>query len=321
MVESREMGWVILLVTLILVVSVVSIILVAISILCAEPVIPRTALRRSATPIETLPVPLPVPVPRAPKHPTPQPETSNTTSTIIRTPTSPRQVRRTPRSVVGGVLPKMYMLDNSGEKLRLLPDVTEPIIDVTYFRNGLLVLLAYGNLVYLTKDRDEVLEYQLPATENITHIVSFDEKVIGLSEAGKLFQFEFFNEDNYSWERFLPNVNNILYINGTQAGDALWVQSANHGVVYDTTYDVVERKDLPSNTLRVYGTDSNEYIEIDRSATSGVVYSSGGSTRIGDVYDGAWRDHQFVKVAYSHYLQGVQRVRTIGGNLYYIIAT
>lgn len=213
------------------------------------------------------------------------------------------------------------MLDRAGNKLRLLQGVSEPVVDVVYFRDGLLVLLAYGNLVYLTKDGTEVLEYQLPATESITQLAPFNDQAIGLSEDGRLYKFTFFNEDNYCWDALLPALHDIVYVAGTDTGDILWVQTKDRGVAYDTTADVVDRQDYSTDMVRVYGTDSNEYIDINRVETTGVVRSSGGTRTIEDVYTGSWRDHEFVRVSYEHTLAGVQRVRTIGGNLYYIIET
>ena len=317
MVEQQYI-WVIVLVSVVLVLSIVSIILVSVSMVSSEPVIPKSALKKSTTPRGAVPsAPLPVPVPRPARHPTPR-VSARGTSTVIRTPTSPKEVRTTPR-VRGAKNAKLYMLDRAGNKLRLLQGVDEPVVDVVYFRDGLLVLLAYGNLVYLTKEVDEVLEYQLPATEPVTQLAPFNDQVIGLSEDGHLYQFTFFNEDNYSWDPVLPTLHDITYVAGTEAGDILWVQTKDRGVAYDTTADVVDRQDYTTDTVRVYGADCNEYIEIDRGQTTGTVRSSGGSQTIEEVYTGAWRDHEFVRVSYEHTLAGVQRVRSVGGNLYYII--
>jgi hypothetical protein len=182
-----------------------------------------------------------------------------------------------------------------------------------------LVLLAYGNLVYLTQEDDEVLEYQLPATEPITMLAPFGDTAVGLSEDGHLYQFTFFNEDNYAWDPILPTLHDIVYVCGTDVGDVLWVQTKDRGVAYDGTADVVDRQDYTTDMVRVYGADCNEYVEINRAETTGTVRSSGGNERIEDVYTGSWRGHEFVRVSYEHYLAGVQRVRTVGGNLYYII--
>jgi hypothetical protein len=310
--------WVIALVSIVLVLSVVSIILVAVSLASSEPVIPRSALKKSTTPRTTVPsAPPPAPVPRPARHPTPR-VSARGTATVIRTPTSPKQVRTTPR-VRGAKSNKLYMLDREGNKLRLLQDINEPVTDVVYFRDGLLVLLAYGNLVYLTKEGDEVLEYQLPATEPIIQLAPFNGQVVGLCEDGHVYQFTFFNEDNYSWDPVLPTLHDIVYIAGTDAGDILWVQTKDRGIAYDATADVVDRQDYTSDVVRVYGADCNEYIEINRGETTGTVRSSGGSEKIEEVYTGAWRDHEFVRVSYEHTLAGVQRVRTVAGNLYYII--
>lgn len=318
MEKSKQTALIIALISVVLVLSVVSIIMVSVSLASSEPVLPRSALKKSTTPVSALPQPPPPePVPRPARHPTPR-VSARGTATVIRTPTSPKQVRTTPR-IRGEKVAKLYMLDRAGNKLRLLEGVSEPVVDVVYYRNGLLVLLAYGNLVYLTQEGDEVLEYQLPATEPITMLAPFGEGAIGLSEDGHLYQFTFFNEDNYSWEPVLPTLHDIVYIAGTDAGDILWVQTKDRGVAYDGTADVVDRQDYTTDTVRVYGADCNEYIEINRSATTGTVRSSGGSERIEEVYAGAWRDHEFVRVSYEHYLAGVQRVRTVGGNLYYII--
>ena len=310
--------WIIALVSVVLVLSVVSIILVSVSMASSEPVIPTSAFRKSTTPRGAVPsAPLPAPGPRSARHPTPR-VSARGTATVIRMPTSPKQVRTTPR-VRGAKMAKLYMLDREGNKLRLLQGVEEPVVDVVYFRDGLLVLLAYGNLVYLTKEGEEVLEYQLPATEPIHQLAPFNDQVIGLSEDGHLYQFTFFNEDNYAWDPVLPTLHDIVYIAGTDAGDILWVQTKDRGIAYDTTADVVDRQDYTSDTVRVYGADCNEYIEIDRSTTTGKVRSSGGSQSIEEVYTGTWRDHEFVRVSYEHTLAGVLRVRTVGGNLYYII--
>lgn len=316
MVDQKQMTWIIVLVAIVLVLSVVSIILVSVSVASSEPVIPRSALRKSTTPKAAVPSP-PVPVPRPSRHPTPR-VSARGTATVIRTPTSPKQVRTTPR-VRGAKLAKLYMLDREGNKLRLLEDVQEPVVDVVYFRNGLLVLLAYGNIIYITKEGDEVLEYQLPATEDITMLAPFNDTVIGLSSDGRLYKFTFFHEDNYTWDPVLPTVDGITYICGTDMGDILWVQTKNYGVAYDTTADIVDRQDYRKDMVRIYGADCNEYIEIDKADTTGIVRSSGGSEKIEEVYSGTWRDHEFVRVSYDHYLAGIQRVRTVGGNLYYII--
>lgn len=315
---EKHTAWIIALISVVLVLSVVSIIMVSVSLASSEPVLPRSALKKSTTPVDALPPsPPPEPVPRAARHPTPR-VSSRGTATVIRTPTAPKRVRTTPR-VKGAAIAKLYMLDRAGKKLRLLEGVSEPVVDVVYYRRGLLVLLAYGNLVYLTQDGDEVLEYQLPATEPIIMLAPFGENAIGLSEDGHLYQFAFFNEDNYAWEPILPTLHDIVYISGTDAGDILWVQTKNLGVAYDNTADVVDRQDYTTDTVRVYGADCNEYVEINRAETKGTVQSSGGSERIDEVYTGSWRDHEFVRVSYEHYLAGVQRVRTVCGNLYYII--
>lgn len=311
--------WLVVVVSALIVLALVSLILVSVSLISTEPVLPRSAFRTpSPTPAATLPPTRADPVPRlSTRHPTPR-VSARTTATVIRTPTAPKHVRTTPKTR-GEKRAKLYMLDRQGTKLRLLPNIDEPIVDVAYFRNGLLVLLAYGNLVYLTQDQQEVLEYHLPATEPIVQLAFFNDHVVGLSSDGHVYQFTFFNEDNYAWDPILPTLHDLLYICGTETGDVLWVQTKDRGIAYDATADVVDRQDFSEDTVRIYGTDCNEFLELHRATTSGVVHSSGGSQTIEDVYHGTWRDHEVVRVSYDHYLAGVQRVRTIGGNLYYII--
>jgi hypothetical protein len=306
-----------------IVVSLVSLLLISISVITREPVFPRSAVVKSPTPRTTVPStarrtasPLP---PIAERHPSPV-LNSERTATVIRTPTAPRNIRTTPRTERTRDV-CLYMVDSDGNKLRMLTDITEPIVDVAFFRDGLLVLLAYGNLIYLTKEDDDVLEYQLPATEYIIELVAFRDQLVGLSNDGRLFHFTFFDEDNYGWEPFFPDLEGIVSIHSTERGDILWVQYADYGVVYDTTGDVIARREFGGRSLhRVYGEDQNEYIDIDRSTHTGMVHSSGRGKIISNVYSGAWRDHEFVHISAEHYLQGVQKVRTIAGNLYYIIA-
>jgi len=233
---------------------------------------------------------------------------ASSSARAVRMPTAPRQARTTPR-VPGTVIPKLYMAGG----YRLLANITEPVIDVCSFRDGLLVLLVYGNMVYRT---DEV-DYHLPATETIVSIVSFNNTVIGLSDDGRLFEFIFVSEDNYSWKPYLQSLSGIYYINATGTGDVLWVQMPEKGLAFDKTLDVVARKELTSDTVRVYGTDLSEYIDIERGTCTGMLTDG---TSVPDVYDGAWQESVFWPTSYAQYEAGVQRVRSLFGTLYYVLA-
>jgi len=315
--KRLTMAGVYALVAVTLVLATVAIIVAAISLATSETFVPTRALK---TPAEAVPRAQDLPTPRpAEARTTPRASARGTTNTVIRLPTSPKQVRTTPKTL-GKPLPKLYMLDPQGNKLRLLQNITEPIVDVCYFNDGLLVLLAYGNLVYLTREADTVLEYQLPATEPITCLAPFNGQVIGLSEDGHLYAFTFFNEDNYDWAPVLPSVGDITYLNTSAKGDVLWIQTPTVGVAYDTTADVVDREELTRDTVRIYGEDASEYISINRGATTGKIRSGARAVEtVQEVYTGTWLNHEFIRVGYDHYLQGVQRVRTIGNRLYYVL--
>lgn len=306
------------LVAVAVVLAVTAVIVASISLATSEPLVPTRALR---TPAEAVPRAQDIPPPRPveARRPTPRASSRGTTGTVIRLPTSPKQVRTTPKSP-GQKVAKLYMLDSKGAKLRLLENIAEPIVDVCYFNNGLLVLLAYGNLVYLTREGDTVLEYQLPATEPIICLSAFNGQVVGLSEDGHLYAFTFFNEDNYDWAPVLPGLGDITYINTSSKGDCLWIQTPTVGVAYDATADVIDREDLTKDTVRIYGEDASEYITIDRSTTTGKIHSTSRSVEtVDEVYTGTWLNHEFIRVGYDHYLSGVQRVRSIGPSLYYVL--
>jgi hypothetical protein len=236
-------------------------------------------------------------------------------SKIIKTPSKLlAQIKTTPLDV-SGMTDKLYVIDDCGVKRRLIPSITEPVIDIADLDEGLLVLLNYGNLMYLTHDDENLLEYQLPATENITQLASFNGEVIGLHTDGRLFIFDFEDEDHYSWRQIIPSVKTAAYISSPQDGSCLWIQTNKESFCYDTTLDIVSREPLQGDSVRIFGESLNEFITINRSSLIG----EGTLEKIENVYDGTFLNQEFVRISYDHYIKGVVKVKCIDGQLYYII--
>lgn len=216
----------------------------------------------------------------------------------------------------GDKIGRLYTIDPDGVKHRLLSNIVEPIIDVAPFRDGLLVLLNYGNMVYISHENDTIVEFHLPCTENINQLVAFAEEVVGLSMGGHLYKLRFFNEEDYEWQRVKTMVSDIIYISASEDQQTLFVKTAEAGLVYDNTWDVVARHDQDSSVIRIYGFDENEYIDINQ---QGMMGQFDDGSPMENIYYGCFTNDGFVKVTYEHHLQGVQKVKCIGGHLYYII--
>jgi hypothetical protein len=213
------------------------------------------------------------------------------------------------------------MVDDKNEKHQLLKDVNDHIIDVAPFDSGLLVLLSYGNMLYISEENGQLIEYQLPVVDDIvpTLLVPFDDTVVTLADNGRLYEFEFFNDEQYSWIPILENITNATYIHSPHDGSLLWVQTPEKGMAYDTELNLVDSKPLGFDFVRIYGPTSTTYMDVNRNQLSG--RSSTSSTPYTDVYTGTWTNQQFVKVSYNQVQDGVKQVRTIGGHLYYVIMT
>jgi len=238
---------------------------------------------------------------------------------IIKTPSKLlSKLKVTPRSI-NDLVNKLYVINSDGSKHLLVPNITEPILDVCKFNDGLLILLNFGNLVYIVRENDNLLEYQLPASMDITMLASFNESVVGLGSNGRIYNFNFYDEDNYEWEQIITSVKDATYINAPTSGDCLWLQTPKSNLCYDTTFDIIHKQDIKTDEIRIFGADSDEYIHINRSDQKGFMFGQGEETYIDDIYDGAFLDGELIKVSYDNFLKGVQKVRTIDGKLYYII--
>ena len=253
--------------------------------------------------------------------PPPSPPTVKSLSPrkIIKTPSVKRQMKTTPKDP-SGYLDKLYVIDENNIKHRLIPKTTEPVIDIAYFNEGLLVLLNYGNLIFLKREKIDLIEYQLPGTVVIISIEAFNDCIIGLGQDGRLYQFNFENEDNYEWVPFFSSLKNVIYINAPTTQCLLFVQTATHSYVLDESYDIIEKYESTPNLLRVYGNSVNQYAIINRSELT-VQFSDTSISIKQDVYDGAWHNDKFVTVSYDHYIQGIQKIKTIDDQLYYIITS
>ena len=250
------------------------------------------------------------PPPREPKH------QERNLKKIIKSPSTKRKVKLTPRDP-SGKLDKLYVIDQDGTKHRMIPEISEPVLDIASYDEGLLVLLNYGNMMYLKKEDDKFIEYQLPGTIFILSIQAFNGEIIGLSQDGRLYGFVFFNEDNYEWKEILPTVHNAIYINSPDSQNLLYVQTSDQCMIFDTTLDLVHKQNCSSNIIRIYGEDETIYATVNKAELLAKLSDSEKTKK--NVYDGAWHNGTFVPVSHDQYLQGIQRVKSIDNRLYYII--
>jgi len=88
---------------------------------------------------------------------------------IIKSPSTKRKVKLTPRNP-SGKSDKLFVIDEDGSKHRLIPSITEPVIDIAPYNDGLLIILNYGNMIFLNKEDTNFVEYQLPGTIDIISI-------------------------------------------------------------------------------------------------------------------------------------------------------
>ena len=237
----------------------------------------------------------PPPAPRAVNVPP-----STPASRIVRS-SSRKAMRTTPSAAKDAPMGRLFMVAGQ-QRTRLLPDVSEPILDVAPFGDGLLILLAYGNMIYVTEENGNLIEYHLVAANNVvpTMIVPFDGTVIAVTESGRLFEFEFVNEDDYQWVPFLEQLSGVSYINSPACGSLLWAQTPSVGYLFNGDLTMLEQKPFDYDYIRVYGNSPGYYMDINRTAVTGTRNAPEENPKSMDaVYGGAWLDREFVKMSYG----------------------
>jgi hypothetical protein len=239
---------------------------------------------------------------------------------IVKTPKRLTDLKRTPRSPTGRT-DRLYVFDTDGNKSVLLPTVTEPVVDVAKYRDGLLVLLNYGNMIYLTTDpdTDQVIEYHLPSTQNIMMITPFKGTVVGLGYNGRMYIFDFYDENNYRWVQVFPSVSSASYISSPEDGSELFIKTSSSLLTFDGTMDIIANDDATkSDIIKVYGSTNKEMRYINRLGQTSHRSIDDREPET-NVYDGCFASGQFIPVSYSEYSEGVLKCKSIDNQLYYII--
>ena len=190
------------------------------------------------TPLRSTNIQQPLPIPRAAQPASQQPRSPQK---IVKTPSKLLAPVKTTTRDISGLSDKLYVIDEAGEKHRIIPHIEEPVVDISYFNDGLLILLNFGNMLYLTHDEENLLEYHLPASENIIMITPYNDTVVGLGYNGRIYMFKFEDEDNYCWTPIITSVKNATYISSPIDGEHLWIQTASDAFCYDNTLDIISR--------------------------------------------------------------------------------
>lgn len=239
---------------------------------------------------------------------------------IVKTPKRLTDLKRTPRNPTGRT-DRLYVFDTDGNKSLLLPTVTEPMVDVAKYRDGLLVLLNYGNMIYITTnpETEQMIEYHLPSTQNIMMITPFKGTVVGLGYNGHMYIFDFYDENNYKWAQVFPSISKASYISSPEDGSELFIKTATNLITFDGTMDIVANDDgTKSDIIKVYGSTNKEMRYINRLVQTSYK-SIDDSEPETDVYDGCFMSGQFIPVSYSEYSEGVLKCKSIDNQFYYII--
>jgi hypothetical protein len=239
----------------------------------------------------------------------------------VRTPKKIGSVMKIPRS--DSVKGRLFSFNPDGSMKELLTTIPQGVLDLARFKEGMLVLLDQGDLVYISPDEeDKLVEYQLPGTVNISSLTTYQDEVYGLNSEGQIYKFVFFNEDNYDWERVTDIPPNVIYMNSTNDGENLWIQNnEGRGILYDESLDVIQNSPVNPEEIRIYGDDVSSFIQINRNTRTAVLTQPDQEPVVlKDIHSGTFHNGKFVSNKYQQHANGIKMVKSLNGDhLYYIV--
>lgn len=154
-----------------------------------------------------------------------------------------------------------------------------PVIDVCSYSSSTVFLLDDGNIIHENKTRIRVNN-----NIKLTRIASYDGYLYGISYDKKLYTLpnSYFATTSWMWSLVGWAPINIIQISTTLDSKYLWLQDNTKGYLYN---DKITKTVEISGIKRVYGKDENNYIEIDNTRHTAMLYPN--KIHIKDIYDAA----------------------------------
>lgn len=166
------------------------------------------------------------------------------------------------------------------------------VMDVMHAQGANYFLLQSGEIIRVKNDRETYINSNVV----LTRIFTVSGRVYGLSN-NRLYILETCELYHRQWNwRIIRNLRNmnIYYASPSINQKWLWLQfnenSTNNGILYrvhNTNFREEMRMNITSNMFRVYGYNSNSYIDINPTTQKGTAYLNGVTKSITNIVNGA----------------------------------
>ena len=162
------------------------------------------------------------------------------------------------------------------------------VINVASYSDLVIFLLENGNMVINKfKEFYNAIDNNIREISNnmeISQLTAFNGYLYGLGTNGNLYSLnnDSFDSNNWDWIQEQQGITGIINITSTLEFQHLWVQTSSTGYLFDNNNDIILSIDYPSTSIRIYGTNMNNYFDLENNIAT--VMPSGTATS--NVYAG-----------------------------------
>lgn len=144
------------------------------------------------------------------------------------------------------------------------------IVDVCSYSDATVFVLENGNIIYETQTRTRITN-----NVHIRRIASFQGYLYGIGIDRKLYMLstDYITKSTWQWTWVDWAPLEITHMSCTQNASHLWIQTANHGHLYNAPSVMISKTEI-SNMRRIYGRDTEHYIEINDTTHAAIQYPS-----------------------------------------------
>jgi len=191
-----------------------------------------------------------------------------------------------------------------------------PVIDVCSYSDVTVFLLQDNNVICETKDNIHP-RYRAINNIKLNHITSFAGYLYGIGVDRKLYTLpnSYFHATNWLWNSVDWAPTDIIHISCTHDSSSLWIQTVSTGYMYNGPGSLMFKTSY-IGMKRVYGRNSDHYIDIDHKTNSATIYPGGSVVK--DVYDGALSYYDEVVAIHPSEREEFRAITIVNWRPYYI---